>query len=194
MKPVHFILDEAASLGHLEAIDDAVDKYRGYGIRLQFYYQSLGQLKLCFPEGQDQTLLSNTSTIFFGINDNQTAEYVSNRLGEETIIVDSGGMGTGRSSQSSENGPRTHGSSSNRNQNWSQVARRILKLDELMVLPERVAIVFTPGIPPLWTKLVRYYEPDFKDASKFWFKVEMFVSAVFLLGVSIGLAVMISTL
>ena len=29
MKRVHFILDEAASLGHLEAIDDAVDKYRG---------------------------------------------------------------------------------------------------------------------------------------------------------------------
>ena len=42
---VHFILDEAASLGHLEAIEDAVDKYRGYGVRLQFYYQSLGQLK-----------------------------------------------------------------------------------------------------------------------------------------------------
>ena len=56
---VHFLLDEAASLGHMEAVDDAVDKYRGYGVRLQFFYQSLGQLKQCFPEGQDQTLLSN---------------------------------------------------------------------------------------------------------------------------------------
>jgi len=78
---VHFVLDEAASLGHMEALDDAVDKYRGYGVRLQFYYQSLGQLKKCFPDGQEQTLLSNVSQVFFGVNDLGTAEYVSNRLG-----------------------------------------------------------------------------------------------------------------
>ena len=42
---VHFVLDEAASLGHMDALDDAVDKFRGYGVRLQLYYQSLGQLK-----------------------------------------------------------------------------------------------------------------------------------------------------
>src|SRR5581483_9253458 len=39
----HFVLDEAASLGHLEALDDALDKYRGYGVRLQYYWQSMGQ-------------------------------------------------------------------------------------------------------------------------------------------------------
>jgi type IV secretion system protein VirD4 len=33
---VHFVLDEAASLGHMEALDDAVDKYRGFGVRLNF--------------------------------------------------------------------------------------------------------------------------------------------------------------
>ena len=41
---MHFVLDEAASLGHMDALDDAVDKFRGYGVRLQFYFQSLGQL------------------------------------------------------------------------------------------------------------------------------------------------------
>ncbi len=54
---VHFVLDEAASLGHMDALDDAVDKFRGYGVRLQLYYQSLGQLKKCWPDGQDQTVL-----------------------------------------------------------------------------------------------------------------------------------------
>ena len=48
---VHFILDEAASLGHMEALDDGVGISRGYGVRLQFYYQSLGQLKKCWPDG-----------------------------------------------------------------------------------------------------------------------------------------------
>src|SRR3989304_2171954 len=98
-RKVHFLLDEAASLGHMEAIDDAVDKYRGYGIRLQLYYQSLGQLRKCFPENQEQTLLSNTTQVYFGVNDNATAEYVSNRLGGSTILVDSGGTSRGRSNQ-----------------------------------------------------------------------------------------------
>ena len=31
-------------------------------------YQSVSQLKKCFPEGQEQTLLSNVSQVFFGIN------------------------------------------------------------------------------------------------------------------------------
>lgn len=62
---VHFVLDEMASVGRLDAIDDALDKYRGFGIRLQLYFQSMGQLKRCFPEGQDVTLISNTTQVFF---------------------------------------------------------------------------------------------------------------------------------
>src|SRR5262249_55588514 len=83
-RKIHFILDESSSLGHLDCIDDAVDKFRGYGAHLQFYFQSLGQLKKCFPGGQDQTLLSNVTGVFFGVNDNATADYVSARLGDET--------------------------------------------------------------------------------------------------------------
>ena len=121
MNKVHFLLDEAASLGHLEAVDDAVDKYRGYGVRLQFFYQSLGQLKQCFPEGQDQTLLSNSSQIFFGVNDYPTADYVSARLGDETIVVRSGGVSRGRTRQTPDYG--NNGSSSysvNSSENWQQ--------------------------------------------------------------------------
>ena len=91
MSNVTFVLDEAASLGRMDALDDAVDKYRGYGVRLQFYYQSVSQLRKCFPDGQEQTLLSNVSQVLFGTNDLPTAEYVSNRLGEQTIVVSSGG-------------------------------------------------------------------------------------------------------
>src|SRR5262249_48393934 len=87
---VHLVLDEAASLGHMDALDDAVAQYRGYGIRCHFFYQSMGQLKQAFPPGKEQTLLGNTSQIFFGVNEPETAEYVSKRLGEETIVVQSG--------------------------------------------------------------------------------------------------------
>lgn len=158
---VHFVLDEAASLGHMDALDDAVDKFRGYGVRLQLYYQSLGQLKKCWPEGQDQTLLSNCSTVWFGINDQQSAEYVSSRLGEETIIVESGGTSSGTTHQASQQGSGSTSYSTNTSHNWQQHGRKLLKPEEVAGLDPRLAITFTPGVPPIWTWLVRYYEKDF---------------------------------
>ena len=142
----------------MESLDDAVDKYRSYGVRLQFYYQSLGQLKKCFPDGQDQTLLSNVSQVFFGVNDLPTAEYVSNRLGESTIVVSSGGTSTGTSHQQSGKGEGGTTTSKNASENWSQMGRKLLKPEEVLSLDNRTAITFTPGVPPIWTTLVRYYE------------------------------------
>ena len=187
---VHFVLDEAASLGHMDAIDDAVDKYRGYGIRLMLMYQSLGQLKRCFPDGQDQTLLSNTTQVFFGVNDPQTADYVSTRLGEETILVTSGGTSYGGSRQTQDDAPGGSTSRSwNSNDNWNQAARRLLKPEEVMSLHERTAITFTPGVPPICTTLLRFYEeprlalpPTW--CARVWLAVKSFMWGVFLLACS----------
>jgi type IV secretion system protein VirD4 len=166
---VHFVLDEAASLGHMDALDDAVDKFRGYGVCLIFMFQSLGQLQKCFPEGQDQTLLSNVTQVFFGINDQQTAEYVSNRLGESTIVINSGGKGssTGSSRQSSgQGGSNSSNDSSNSSLNWQFLGRKLLKPEEVTALPARVAITFSPGVPPIMTRLIRYYEQDFRNPQR----------------------------
>src|SRR5579864_4235727 len=115
---VHFVLDEAASLGHMDALDDAVDKLRGYGVRLQYYFQSFGQLAKLGKEGQGQTLLSNVTQVFFGVNDKDTAEYVSARLGEETIIVESGGTSSSVSrSPSSQGGSSSYSYSTSTNDN-----------------------------------------------------------------------------
>ena len=155
---VHFMLDEAASLGHMEALDDAVDKYRGYGVRLQFYFQSLGQLKGSFPNGQDQTLLANTTQVYFGVNDHETAEYVSNRLGESTIIVVSGGTNRGESQQTTGDNKMTYGRSRGESYNWQQLGRKLLKPEEVVGLSPRTAITLTPGLPPIMTTLVPFYE------------------------------------
>ncbi len=160
---VQFVIDEAASLGPLDCLDDAVDKLRGYGVRLLLIFQSLTQLRKVFPDGQDQTLLSNVTQVFFGVNDQQTAEYVSSRLGESTIVTSSGGTSCGRSSQTGEHGQATHSSSTNENSNWQFMGRKLLKPEEVTALPDRVAITFAPGVPPLATRLIRYYEKDFKN-------------------------------
>jgi type IV secretion system protein VirD4 len=156
---VRFVLDESSSLGKLDCLCDAVDQYRGFGVRLLFIYQSLGQLKKCWPDGQDQTLLSNASQMFFAVNDLQTAEYVSNRLGEFTQVVASGGRSAGGSTSHQSGGGNNSSSQSwNTSDNWSQAARRLLKPEEVCALNQRECITFTPGRPPIWTWLIRYYE------------------------------------
>ncbi len=160
MSVVNYILDEAAVLGHLESIDSAIGIGRGYGIRLNLYYQSIGQLTQCFPEGQHVTVLSNCTQIFFAVNDNQTADFISNRLGEQTIVLHSGGTNTGSSSQYSQgcSPSDSYGSSSSSDSKWNLQARKLLKPDEVIGLPPRMAITFTPGTPPICSWLLRHYE------------------------------------
>ena len=159
MGKVQFIVDEAASVGQMDALGDAIDKLRGYGVRLLLLYQSLGQLKKCWPEGQDQTLLSNVTQVFFGVSDLQTAQYVSDRLGEQTIAVSSGGTSSGESSQRSGGDPNeSHSVSWNSNDNWNQVGRKLLKPEEVLALDPRIAITFAPGLRPVATTLLRYFE------------------------------------
>jgi type IV secretion system protein VirD4 len=160
-KLVRFVLDEAAALGKLDCLADALDQYRGYGVRLLFIYQSLGQLKRSWPEGQDVTLHSNCTEVFFAVNDKDTAEYVSARLGEFTQVVSSFGKSAGGSSShsSSDNGSNgSHSTSWNESSNYSLAVRKLLKPEEVVCLPPTVAITFAPSMRPIWTELIRYYE------------------------------------
>ena len=125
----------------------------------------------CFPDGQEQTLLSNCTQIFFGVNDNATADYVSARLGEETIVVESGGTSSGNSHQVTH-GQQTQdskGFSDNSSCNWQQQARKLLKPEEVMMLSPREAITFTPGVPPIFSTLMRYYEEKNLGKRPSWF-------------------------
>ena len=158
---VHFVLDEAASLGKLDILRHAVDKLRGYGARLQFYFQSLAQVKSVWPDGQDQTFLSNVTLVTFGSQDKETCEYVSAMLGKETIVVESEGTNAGTSaSRNTTDAGGNLGTSRGGSRNYSQQARELLQPDEVRNLSPLTAITFTPGAGgPIATTLRRYYEP-----------------------------------
>lgn len=158
--PVTFVVDEAAALGKMEPIEHALDKYAGYGVKLQLYYQSRGQLSRCFKEDGGQNLLSNCTQVYFGINDYQTGEVVSNTLGDRTIVVKSGGVSDGEGRSVPEWGTSGPSKSSSRsgNDNWSLMARRLARPDELMRMDPRIAITFVNARPPIMTRLTRYYE------------------------------------
>ena len=163
---VHFVLDESASLGVLDAVEDLVDKYRKYGCRAQFYYQSAGQLAKCWPKDQGQTLMSSAAKIYFGVSDLQTAQVVSAMLGKETILVEGGSTGasggSNRGWSAGVQGTSYSGGSNNgwsNTDSWQQSPRELLKPEEVMVLPPRIAITFPGfGLPPVCTRLIRYFE------------------------------------
>ena len=158
MANVHMIFDEAVQLGPMPCVDDAIVLGRGFGIRLQLYYQSIAQLKKCFPGGQDQTVLANVTQVFFGVND-MTAEYISNRLGDQTIIAESGGSGSSQSRPSTSMSSADNSTvSTSTNKNWQQLGRKLLKPEEILTLNQRIAITFVAGLPPICTVLRRYYE------------------------------------
>jgi type IV secretion system protein VirD4 len=43
------------------------------------------------------------------------------------------------------------------------MGRKLLKPEEVTGLPDRVAITFIPGVLPIATRLIRYYENDFRN-------------------------------
>ena len=92
----------------------------GYGLRIIFVYQSIGQMRKCFPDGQEQNLLASCSQVFFGINDNTTADYASTRLGDATLVIDSGGTSRGTTHQRTAGHQDSDSSSTSitRNDNW----------------------------------------------------------------------------
>jgi type IV secretion system protein VirD4 len=192
-RKIHFICDEANKLGKMDQISDALTVGRGFGLRMQLYYQDIGEVKKCWPDGADTTLMANVTQVYFGCNDNETAKYVSERLGEETIIVTSGSTSTGTTHQSGDQGQRSTSYSSNGSDNWAQQGRRLLKPEEVMALPDRIAITFTPGVAPICSRLVRYYEEDFRESwlGKLFARARMVVVSAALLLLALMTAALI---
>lgn len=99
---VLFILDEFASLGHLEMLEKAAGLMAGYGVKLWPIVQDLTQMKKHYRESWE-TFLANAGTMtFFANSDLTTLEWLSKRMGETEVIRESKG-----SSESVQEGETT---------------------------------------------------------------------------------------
>lgn len=88
-KPDHQILllmDEFAAFGRMQKILDTVGYLAGYGIVFVPILQNMSQLAEHYkPAGRDAILAAMRHLVFLNINDSQTAEFVSKRMGTKTI-------------------------------------------------------------------------------------------------------------
>ncbi|NBC30975.1 MAG: type IV secretory system conjugative DNA transfer family protein, partial [Spirochaetes bacterium] len=84
-----FLLDEMPVLGRFDMIEEGAAYLPGYGVKLCAVVQNLSQIKELYRDNW-RTFLGNTAVnVFFGINDDETAKYVSERLGQIEVWEES---------------------------------------------------------------------------------------------------------
>jgi type IV secretion system protein VirD4 len=88
--PVQFMCDEFyTTIGSLPIVDAAAGDMRGYGARFAFVFQDLSQLQRLYPETWKLFESSCGAVIYMGA-ENENAEHVSKRLGEEEYEMHTG--------------------------------------------------------------------------------------------------------
>jgi type IV secretion system protein VirD4 len=155
--PVLFLVDECAHIGRMQALEDAVTLMRGMGIRLWLFFQSLDQVKKCFGDNAG-TVLDNLATQqYFSINSYETAEAMSKRIGDETIVVTSSGTSSGMQSPTGSGGKETGNRSRSSSKNFDERERKLLKPEEILTLPEHAAMVFHKNNPVIVCDKIKHY-------------------------------------
>ncbi|MGS0943773.1 type IV secretory system conjugative DNA transfer family protein (plasmid) [Pseudomonas luteola] len=142
---VAFFLDEFGQLGYMKSIEDAVSLLRGYGLSFWVYVQELSQLKNVYPRWQ--TFLANSAKVFFGVDDLDTAKYVSETLGKSTIEYETQNAGRNSGNSLSGGGASLSGGRST-GSSQQMAGRDLLTPDEVMQLGPTRPIVLVRGERP----------------------------------------------
>ncbi|HVR08849.1 MAG TPA: type IV secretory system conjugative DNA transfer family protein [Thermoanaerobaculia bacterium] len=158
---VLMLLDEFAQLGHLQPVEQALTLLRGYGVRLWLLCQDLAQLRAAYRTMSD-SLLANAAVLqAFGTNDLATADYLSRRTGQATVLA----AGENRSSGQSFGQAWLPTRQSGLNLSASETGRPLLLPDEILRLDPAEQLLLIAGREPLLVERVNYLrDPEFLGA------------------------------
>ncbi|MBN2721481.1 MAG: type IV secretory system conjugative DNA transfer family protein, partial [Campylobacterales bacterium] len=162
------MLDEFTSLGKLPLFETALAYMAGYGIKSYIIVQDLTQLYKAYSK--DEAIISNCHVrIAYAPNKVETAELLSKMSGQTTIVK------TVRTT-SGQRGSVILGHIS---ENYQEVQRPLLTIDECMTLPGAKKdnngkvtepgdmLVFIAGNPAIYGKQILYFlDPIFSKRSK----------------------------
>jgi type IV secretion system protein VirD4 len=145
--PALFLLDEFAALGRLEAVERAMGLMAGYGLQLWPILQDMSQLKDLYGERAGTFIANAGVQQVFGVNDFETAKWLSQMMGQET---------TGFQTDSYK--PGDNPSFSN-----NLTGRDLLTPDEIMQLRPENQLLRVQGQATAVAQKLRYYaDPEFK--------------------------------
>jgi type IV secretion system protein VirD4 len=148
---VLFMMDEFPSLGKMEQFMTGIAYFRGYHVRLFLIIQDTEQLKGIYEEAGMNSFLSNsTYRITFAANNMETANLISQLVGNKTV------------DQASVNAPKfLDFNPASRSVNVSKAQRALLLPQEVIGLPRDEQIVLIESKPPIKTKKIIYYQDSF---------------------------------
>ena len=144
--PALFLLDEFAALGRLEAVERAMGLMAGYGLQLWPILQDMSQLKDLYGERAGTFIANAGVQQVFGVNDFETAKWLSQMIGQETagFQTDSFKPGDGPSFSNNLTG------------------RDLLTPDEIMQFPPDRQLLRVQGQATAVAQKLRYYaDPEF---------------------------------
>lgn len=118
---VLFCLDEFATLGHMQTIENAAGQIAGFGVKLWPILQDLGQLKTLYKD-RWETFVGNAGVLqFFGNTDLTTLKWISEKLGHTTLRVMTKG----------EVGYKQAASTGATGESWQNDVQPLITVDEL---------------------------------------------------------------
>ena len=87
LPPIYLLLDEFPALERFPLVTDALARFRGYGVKIHVFVQTLAQIKEVYGEGWN-TIVGNCGCrqFFGGTGDLFTAETISRWCGEGTGV------------------------------------------------------------------------------------------------------------
>lgn len=142
-----FLIDEMPALGHLGPLEDAFGLVRGYNLQIAGICQDLSQLKALYSERWESFLANAGIVQGFAPNDLTTADWMSRRAGQTTLLA----------ANTSENVAAESGHK-NEGRSWTQIARALYLPHELMGFAEGTGLFWFAGeshgvrffAPPYW--------------------------------------------
>ncbi|WP_405049038.1 type IV secretory system conjugative DNA transfer family protein [Roseobacter fucihabitans] len=144
--PTLFLLDEFAALGRLEAVERAMGLMAGYGLQLWPILQDMSQLKDLYGDRANTFIANAGVQQVFGVNDFETAKWLSQMMGQGTIDYRTESRRAGDLPTSA-----------------TQITGRdLLTPDEIMQMPPELQLLRVQGQPAaIAAKLCYYADPEF---------------------------------
>ncbi len=154
---VLFLLDEFAHLGRMQPVERHIGLAAAFGVSFWLIVQDLAQLRSTYGEHWPSFLANVDVLQAFGINDWDTAEYLSRMTGEATVSVESEQASRGVSQ--GRHGQHQLGASLTR----AETGRHLMFPDEVRRMPREQELLFVQGGAPLVVERLNYRrDPEFE--------------------------------
>lgn len=131
------VIDEVASIGRIQSLESSITLGRKAGLRTVIGMQSISQLRELYGRNRAETIMGSlNSSLMFGTQDPDTAEYCSRLIADAEVEI----TNTSSSRGSDDIGSRNHGENTNRT-----IQRTVLPA-EISALRNLTAYVVLSGV------------------------------------------------